>query len=484
MLSGALALSGYLTLGAVKTYQMEQMESDLASRAMRVNQALERIYLSAPQDADAEALLAQSAAELLKPITNERALSTTIYLDSGKSYNQLEALSSELLKSVLKGQILYSIHDQGQSPDAYYVDYLAPLYEKETIVGVIELKFFYKQYTLFYENMRRMIFLTGGGVFVFSLLAALLYFGKLTTAIGKLHQSVQQVEAGHFNQIEVLNRSDELGELSAGIGQMAFTIDETLEKLHKEQAHLTLAVGKLKAMETQQRHFFGNITHEFKTPLSVINAYNDLTELYSDDEALQLSTRKQIRDEVLKLTQMVEKTLELAKIEKYDFELTLDTIDLKSLIETCVNRLMVKANKYGLQWRMNLEETVVGGDMEMMTQIVVNLLDNAIKYNHEGGIIWIDLKDKILSIENTGEGVSELVKDKLFEAFAADDSGGQTQETGTGLGLALVKHLVTLQNGHIFIEEGQPHRNSTHLKGCRVVIELSNNRDNLETSSL
>lgn len=486
LLSCALSLLGGLTLRAVKTYQMQQMETDLANRARTINLTLEQAFLAAPEGEDPEALLLSMASDLVRQVTNERALSTVIYTMNGKAHNGGEDLEPMLRSAVAGGRILYQIHDQETSRDAVYVDYLAPLYQGEAIFGVVRLKYYYSQYIEFYQNMQRMILWTGAGVFAFSLLAALWYYGRLTTAILKLQRSVTRVEHGAYDAVEVLDRQDELGGLSRGMSQMASTIEATLNKLESEQNQLTMAIGKLKAMEAEQRKFFGNITHEFKTPLSVINAYNDLTELYSDDENLQRTTRRQIRDEVYKLTSMVEKALEMAKLDKYDFELTVEQVDLKILIEKMIKRLKVKADKYDLSWDLDLEPAVIPGDPEMMGQIIMNVLDNGIKYNVQSGKIWVELKKGAtirLIIENTGEGITDMVRERLFEPFSVDDSASQTRERGTGLGLALVKRLVGLQRGHIQIEAGLPVRHPEGMKGCRVVIELSSVGDNLETSS-
>lgn len=487
LLSGSIALLSVLTLQAVKTYQMDQMETDLANRAKTVNIALAQALLTAQKPESPEEVLLRISTDLLRQVTNERALSTTIYTLKGNAHNGSQTLEKQLLETVVSGKILYQIHDQDASQNAVYVDYLAPLFNENEIVGIIRLKYYYSMYIMFYQNIQHMMLITGACVFSFSLFAALMYYGRLTSAILKLKTSVNLVERGDYTHVEILNRNDELGELSKGIEQMASTIERTLQELQREQAHLMLAIGKLKSAESSQRTFFGNITHEFKTPLSVINAYNDLTELYGDDITLQHTTRHQIRTEVHKLTAMVEKALALAKMEKYDFELNFDTVDLKILIEDTFSRLKIKSDKYNLTWHLSLEPVTFQGDYEIMGQILVNVFDNAIKYNVSGGQIWIELKktSKItLIIENTGEGISEYVKERLFEPFIVDDSIGQTQESGTGLGLSLVKKMIGLQRGQIVINEALPEHQSVGLKGCRVVIELLSSGDNSETTPL
>ncbi len=472
----ALALLGGLTLRAVKDYQMGQMENDLVGKVKTVNLALKQIFLTTASDSEAKDVLKRSATGVLRSINPDRSLSTVIYALDGSAHNGSSLLTPDLLATVVKGQIVYQIHDESEDENQTYVDFLAPLYNGDTVIGVIRLKYFYSQYIQFYKNIQQMIFYTGGGVFVFSLLAALWYYGRLTTAILTLQKMVKGVKEGRYNNLDTLNRRDELGDLSHGIQDMAQTIESTLQKLHTEQAHLTLAVSKLKAMELEQRQFFGRITHEFKTPLSVINASNDLAEMYGDDEALKLSTRAQIRDEVQKLTAMVERSLEMARLSKYDFEMIKEEFDLDGLIRDAVSRLTVKGDKYDIQWHVALEPILYSGDPELMGQILVNLLDNAIKYNYNGGYIWVTLHKKEglqIVIENTGEGISDVMRDRLFDAYAVDDTEAQTGETGTGLGLALVRHLVHLLGGRIQVDDGIAERQMRDLKGCRIVIDLS-----------
>jgi len=475
LLSGALAVLGIMTLRAVNTFQMAQLESDMAGKARQVNLSLNQALLMSQSSETYEAALIRLAPELIRQVTQARSLSTTLYTLDGRATNGVDRLEPELLESLGAGQVLYRIQDQDSIPELAYVDYLAPLYHQEEIIGVLRLRYYYSEYLEFYKTMARMILITGTGVFVFSLFAALWYFGRMTSAIAMLKTAVKRVEGGDYTEVAPLFREDELGELSQGIVQMAQTIDAALKSLQDEQGQLTKAVVKLKALESSQRTFYGSITHEFKTPLSVINANNDLIEMYPEDEALQARVRRQIRLEVQKLNQMVERALEFSRYEHYEFELKVDSFELKELIEEIVGRLRIKADKFGLKWRLSLEPGFLNADREMMGQVLVNLLDNAIKYNVTMGEIWISLTfgEQIqLVIENTGEGISEMIRDRLFEPYAMDDGVGQTEETGTGLGLALVKRLVELQRGNIVLQDGLPEHQKNNLKGCRIVIEF------------
>ncbi len=346
-------------------------------------------------------------------------------------------------------------------------------------MGVLQLTYRYQTYQVFYEKMKTRIIIAASGVFAFSLTVGLIFFGRLSRAVKVLEVSVDHVGAGKRNGVTLLHRNDELGRLSQGISQMSDTIFNQFDKLETEQMKLNLAIEKLKAMEVKQRHFFGNITHEFKTPLSVINAYNDLTEMYPDDVELLSQTNRQIRSEVNRLTKMVEQSLELAKLERYDFEIRKDPVDLKILLEEVAQRLSVKAEKYGIKMTLNTAgefNTLMYSDEEALSQIIVNVIDNAIKYNRQEGWIQIalssDEEDLSIQVSDNGIGMDEEMCRQVFEPFSMPSAENLTEVKGSGLGLALVKRLIEELNGTITIASEA---------GVGTVVKMSWRRYNLET---
>src|SRR5690606_38401702 len=130
----------------------------------------------------------------------------------------------------------------------------------------------------------------GSGVFVLSFLLAYLYFNSIARSIIRLNDAVGRIREGHF-ETPSLKRNDEIGELSAGIAAMSERLKITLEDKDKEREKLSLAVQKLSELDQQQKEFIGNVTHEFKTPLTSIKAFIDLLDMYPDDEELPLKAQ-------------------------------------------------------------------------------------------------------------------------------------------------------------------------------------------------
>jgi two-component system, OmpR family, phosphate regulon sensor histidine kinase PhoR len=309
----------------------------------------------------------------------------------------------------------------------------------------------------------------GALVVILSFLLAYVYFSRITNGISRLKEATEQIEQGNYQAIIPLKRKDELGKLSEGIYSMSRQIEENIQAMQKEQSNLNLAVHKLQKLEKQQKTFIGNITHEFKTPLSIILAYMDLLEMYRDDPALVDDARGNVKKEAQRLYDLVEKVLQLASFEKYDFELQREKLESHELLQELCNRMKGKAQKFDVAISTDLQPATLWIDKESFYLIFINLIDNAIKYNRPNGTISLlsEVKEGMvrIHIKDTGIGISPDALGKVFEPFYTVDKDRSSSSKGTGLGLALVKQLVEKQKGTI-------HLNSIEGRGTDVCLSF------------
>ena len=234
---------------------------------------------------------------------------------------------------------------------------------------------------------------------------------------------------------------------------MTSEIQNNIAGMRAEETKLRQAVAKLQQLEQQQKQFIGNISHEFKTPLTSIKAYAELMELYPGDTEMAADAVSRIQLEADRLTDMVDKVLRLAALEKYDFEYQPEPVELDKLLLDLIDRLRAKAERYDVEMIPLLSNAAIWADRESLVHIFVNLLDNAIKYNVPGGriIVTIRAQDQhaIVEIADNGIGIPKEARDKIFEPFYTVNKDRSRQSGGTGLGLALVKQLTEKQSGSV-----------------------------------
>jgi signal transduction histidine kinase len=305
----------------------------------------------------------------------------------------------------------------------------------------------------FYDTIANLFVFTGAAVLAVSFILGYLYFQRATSAIIALNQAAEQIRKGAFLSSPPLRRKDELGQLSQGIYYMSSEIQGSMTAMMEEETKLRQAVDKLQKLEQQQKQFIGNISHEFKTPLTSIKAYSELMELYRDDTDLRDDALHHIRLETDRLHEMVEMILRIAALEKYDFEFHPERVDLREILLDMSNRLKAKADRFGVTIVLHLEDAAIWADRESVVHILINLFDNAIKYNLPGGQIIVTNRvegDRVtVQIADTGIGIPAEARDKIFEPFYTVNKDRSRHSGGTGLGLSLVKQLVEKHRGTI-----------------------------------
>jgi len=364
-----------------------------------------------------------------------------------------------------------------ENKTAYLVEgesmyYLTPLRVGKEQLGVVQFYYSLRENQAFYEEIKRLFIYIGAGVFVLSFLLSYFYFNAVARSIISLNDAVGRIREGYF-EAPTIKRTDEIGELGAGIVAMSERLKQTMQDKDKEREKLSLAVQKLSELDQQQKEFIGNVTHEFKTPLTSIKAFIDLLDMYPDDEELQKTATGHIASETQKLYEMVEKVLQLSAMEKYDFEYNKQRLEVSQLIETVLGGLKGKMDKFGLTLVTDLHEAYIEADKDYMNIVLANLLDNAIKYNKPNGHIYVSNVVKgeqvVIEIADTGIGIPSGVTDKIFEAFYTVDKNRSREQGGAGLGLSLAKKYAETQGGSIAIVKSDANGTTFRLTFLKVI---------------
>jgi len=355
----------------------------------------------------------------------------------------------DIINYALNNKIAYQV-----SEDSLY--YMAPLLASGQQVGVVQFYYSLSRNNEFYHNIKMLFIYIGVMLFMLSFTAGYFYFNTFATGILKLKKMTDKIKEGQYD-VQVLSRKDELGSLSEGIFYMSKQIKQTIQEMITEQEKLKLAVQKLSQLEKQQKEFIGNVTHEFKTPLTSVKAYIDLLDMYPGDVELLEEAKLTIKLETERLYEMVEKVLQLSVLEKYDFEYNKERINIQEIILQVCSSLKGKMDKFDIKIETQLVEAFIDVDRESLVIILINLLDNAIKYNKSNGHIIIRsyISDSKVNVEirDTGIGMPQDADNKIFQPFYTVDRNRSRENGGTGLGLSLVKKLMEAQQGSIQLVE-------------------------------
>lgn len=230
---------------------------------------------------------------------------------------------------------------------------------------------------------------------------------------------------------------------------------------------------KQKQISEIKTDFINNMTHEFKTPIATINLALDAIrnpKIFGDPEKVQRYL-KMIRDENKRMHSQVENVLQISKLDKKELDITKEQADVQDILEDAIEHvhLIIEARQGILTRHFEAKRTTALLNDVHFTNVLVNILDNAIKYSPDEPIIDIyteNVKDFILiKIKDSGLGMSKTTQKRIFEKFYREHTGDIHNVKGHGLGLAYVKRVVDDHNCNIYVE-------SEKGKGSTFIIKM------------
>ncbi len=208
-----------------------------------------------------------------------------------------------------------------------------------------------------------------------------------------------------------------------------------------------------------RRDLVANVSHELKTPLTAIRGYAETLEDGAlEDPAASPRFIGRILEQCQRLELLLSDLLVLSQLERLDEGHGEETVDLHRAVEQAVEALGTRARERGVELILeNGDETLpVVGTSSEVDNILLNLIENAIKYNRGGGTVHItlreDAEDAVIEVADTGIGIPSDMLDRIFERFYRVDKGRAREQGGTGLGLAIVKHAVRRLGGRVEVE--------------------------------
>lgn len=290
-----------------------------------------------------------------------------------------------------------------------------------------------------------------------SFLVIYAFTAKLTNPLRQMSNATKAYAQGDFSKRVSVRGSDELAELCQSFNQMATA---------------------LSVLESSRRSFVANVSHELKTPMTTIGGFIDGMLDGTIPQEKHQEYLNIVSGEVKRLSRLVTSMLNLSKIEAGELEIKPVNFDVSQLIINCMLTFEQEIEKKNITINgfEELNQIFVHADRDMIYQVIYNLVDNAVKFTDENGIISVfageDKKSKkiYVSIENTGEGISSEETGRIFERFYKVDKSRSYDVKSAGLGLYLCKTIIEMHKGKIFAE-------SEKGKFTRFTFLIDKNKD-------
>ena len=299
-------------------------------------------------------------------------------------------------------------------------------------------------------NTVRMTLVWSGIISIFIGIGVALVVSNLTVKpLKEMQKLAKRISQGDYSARIGLKSRDEIGELASSLNYMA---------------------EQLTDIENMRKKLVQNVSHDLRTPLTTIKGYLELLEDENFTEEEKLKSINTIQKEVERMETIVKEITRLSIIDGKNYQLDIEKLDLNSVVKESIPIISIEAEKKNIQIQADSlqKEVLIMGDKGKIKEIIINLLDNAIKFTNEGFIKISTSQNKnyvSLIIEDTGIGIDPEDMPHIFERFYRGEKSRSENSSGLGIGLAIAKELVYMQNGKIEVE-------SKKSKGSKFTVNF------------
>ena len=349
----------------------------------------------------------------------------------------------------------YGIHPLGENEGDYAALCAAAMVEEGEIIGAVLLATPVTELREAILTVERQLITVFIGVAAAALIAALIFAVTLTAPIKALTSTIRRMGKGDLSARVNVHASGELKALADSYNAMA---------------------EKIENFDQSRSQFVQNASHELKTPLATMKILLENL-IYQPDMPAELRAEfmQDMNHEIDRLSGIITDLLTLTQMDSQQTAVRQDAVDFTALCEETLHALRPAAEKAGLTLHAEIADSVMlQGDESKLSQVVYNLIDNAVKYTPEGGQVSISLtagkSQVVFTVRDTGIGIPEEDVKHIFDRFYRVDKARSRATGGTGLGLSIVRQMVQLHGGEITVD-------STPGEGSAFTVTLPSRRE-------
>jgi two-component system phosphate regulon sensor histidine kinase PhoR len=449
----SLTVAGVVLVSLISSWQIRQFittrsTGTLAAQAELFGQQMERGLLLCDGRASTDSILTMSAAAIgtrLTVIDNDGR----VVFDSAVPRDSLRTMENHAFRPEVQSA---RTHGTGAARRVSHTNGHEYVYVARRLTipgsdlldgGVLRLALPAADLQALDRQVQIMVWIIGFIVVVIVAAVSLQVAGRITRPIQHIARTAAAITQGDLNARVQETGGDEIASLAAGINEMARTLGADLERQRK--------------LERVRTEFLGNVSHELRTPIFSIQGYLEtLMDGAVDDPAVNREFLGKAHTHAERLNALLNDLIEISRIESGEMKMSFRWFALNQFLETVEDDMRPLAERKQISLATEypaVPDLRVWGDRDRLKQVMVNLIENAVKYTEPGGKIRVGValeKDQAtISVSDSGIGIPEEHQRRIFERFYRVDKDRSRDVGGTGLGLAIVKHIVEAHGGMI-----------------------------------
>lgn len=360
------------------------------------------------------------------------------------------------IEGVLKGDQIdpKDLYIPGEDPNTLkrvMYTYAPITHDKEGVIGAVLISSSLSNIEMLLSRIRNMLNLYSAIISIAIIIISFVISSFITQPINELTQGIEKMSQGHLDQRVNISGSEELRRL----GQSFNIMSEKLENLDKAR-----------------NEFVSNASHELKTPLSSMKILTEsLLHTEIDDPSIYNEFLTDIDNEIDRLNAIITDLFSLVHMDDGYMQIKSEPIVVQDLVLKSIKGLQILAEKRDIELTTSFDEEdlIIEGDEMKIQQVIINIVDNAIKYTPDGGKVWVEaykgMDSAIIKVSDTGVGIPQEDILKVFDRFFRVDKARSRETGGTGLGLSIAHKIVLIHDGNI-------HITSKEGKGSTFYVEL------------
>lgn len=295
------------------------------------------------------------------------------------------------------------------------------------------------------------------GAVVLIIILSIIYSNMISKPLLRLNGTASKMANLDFSEKCEAYSNDEIGNLAATLNFLSENLINSLNSLRTANEKLLKDIEKERELEKMRKEFVAGVSHELKTPISLIEGYaealkDNVAEEHEKDYYLDV-----IIDESKNMGTLVSGMLDLSRLEYGNLKLNIESFDISTLICSIIKKYSNALTEKDIQLSVNLNDSIsVCGDRHKIEQVVTNLFTNAVRYTDMSGSILVRTiekdKDILVEIENSAQHIPEEDINKIWEKFYRIDKSRNRNLGGTGLGLSIVKNILLLHKSSFGVQ--------------------------------